>query len=99
MPKFSAAHFKEASEVDALIDPLFPKLGQISLVADGEVHHYQVTREALMRLARQIEQQGKYPPAEPGALDSEPLKAAGRVASVCLLPRARSPRNASPACL
>ncbi len=41
--------------------------------------------------------ESKYPPAEPGALDSEPLKAAGRVASVCLLPRARSPLNASPA--
>jgi hypothetical protein len=44
-----------------------------------------------MLITRYVEQLGgthvtksKYPPAKPGALGFEPLKAAGRIASVCL---------------
>jgi hypothetical protein len=57
IPKYPPTHAKEATDVDALIDPHNPTLGQISLVADGEIYYYQMSREALMRLARQIEQQ------------------------------------------
>ena len=56
-PKYPATHAKKATDVDALIDPHDPTLGQISLVADGEIYYYQLSREALTQLAHQIEQQ------------------------------------------
>jgi hypothetical protein len=57
MPRFPATHFKKASEVDALIDPHNPMLAQLSVTAEGEIFYYELSREALTQLSRQIEQQ------------------------------------------
>jgi hypothetical protein len=40
-----------------LIDPENPSVCQISLVAETDVHIYQVSREVLTQLARRIEQE------------------------------------------
>jgi hypothetical protein len=56
MPKYPPTFFKKATAADALIDPQNPDACQLSLVADAEVHIYQVSREVLTQLARRIEQ-------------------------------------------
>lgn len=54
MPKFPPRYFKEASDVDAFLDPQNPAFGQISVTAQGEIFQYRLSREAMAILHRRI---------------------------------------------